>query len=219
MSTPPAAKPDVPPAIPPHIAARTAVDLTSNPALLADKPKAVAPAPKPIPAAAVAPKPVSIAAQRASNLAKARAAKLFKAQYAANKPERMANAAAKPAVTIESLLARLDEKDAEIDALKTQIALMGGKLPGTRTEIMQLPLGTIENPHAGMKAADIQRVIAREYEGSPERHPSLGDLTPAYVAWLKENYPQDAVIRYYGREDAVVQSARWASKNAPEFAA
>ena len=36
----------------------------------------------------------------------------------------------------------------------------------------------------------------------PETHPELGDLTPAYVAWFKDNHTEDEYLeKYAGRLD------------------
>lgn len=54
----------------------------------------------------------------------------------------------------------------------------------------------IHNPLAGMTAAQIDEVRSRQYTNAPEMDPSLGDLTPEFMKWLRKTHPKDAAIRY-----------------------
>jgi hypothetical protein len=42
----------------------------------------------------------------------------------------------------------------------------------------------------------------------PDCDPALGDLTPAYIEWVKKFYPDDFKARYQGRIPEVPQEKR-----------
>lgn len=55
------------------------------------------------------------------------------------------------------------------------------------------------NPHAGLTREQVLEVHALQYPDEPEREPNLGDMTPAFIAWLKRKHPADYAVRYHGR--------------------
>lgn len=227
---PPGKKPEVPPSIPPHIAARGPIDLTSNPALVAPRlapPAAVVPLAPAKPTELLmssrkraAATPVSIAVLRATKApveSNARQLKPKKIGGGLAKAKAIA-AEPKPVVTVDSLLVRNDELAAEVDALKTLLRQHGIQVPGTRTELVQREPRSIDmdNPCRGLTASEIKEIGGRLYPDQPPTHPSLGDLTPSYVAWIQENHPEDAAVRYDGRADSVARAYAWAAANGVE---
>ena len=42
----------------------------------------------------------------------------------------------------------------------------------------------------------------------PETHPELGDLTPAYVGWFKDNHEADEYIRKYAGRMEIAERQR-----------
>ena len=55
------------------------------------------------------------------------------------------------------------------------------------------------NPHAGLTREQVLEVHNKHYEDAPAYDNHLGDMTPDFIAWLLENHPADYAVRYHGR--------------------
>jgi hypothetical protein len=57
------------------------------------------------------------------------------------------------------------------------------------------------HPQRGLSREQILEVHATTYPDAPLYDKMLGDVTPAFRAWLKTNHPGAAAIRYYERPE------------------
>lgn len=50
-----------------------------------------------------------------------------------------------------------------------------------------------------MPKVQVDPIKLKTYPGAPAMDPAMGDKTPAFVRWLRENHPDDAAKRYANR--------------------